>query len=244
MKVAFGIHLINELPTSYPSELIDFFKNNDLKIPKLKSMQGIALSLMSTYKHYYFNRKICNDLFQKFNIESNDSIQPFNKIEQLGIRTSKERGKYYLVLPYQTSNKYKMRKNFKYGGSLEELDIEINKIKSTIVNDYIDVPNEDWQLGHVNPGLEDNSINNLVLQPPIQSKYRDEYIFIDPLTKIPTPKKLKQLIKKKELVLSKEQIYEYFTSFNYWLKEQEEQKDPLQDEKDSEDIAYIQHILS
>jgi hypothetical protein len=57
--------------------------------------------------------------------------------------------------------------------------LEINKIKSTIKADYIDVSNDLWQLGHKNPDSTDNSNKNLVLQPPIQGKYRDNYIFID-----------------------------------------------------------------
>ena len=56
---------------------------------------------------------------------------------------------------------------------------EIEKIKSKIKSDYIESPNSQWQLGHKNPGSTDNSNVNLVLQPPIQGKYRDNYIFID-----------------------------------------------------------------
>jgi hypothetical protein len=41
-----------------------------------------------------------------------------------------------------------MRKDFKYNGNENDKNIEIEKIKSTIKNDYIDVPNEKWQLGH------------------------------------------------------------------------------------------------
>ena len=51
-----------------------------------------------------------------------------------------------------------------------EKNNEIDKIKSTIKTDYIDVPNSLWQLGHKNPGSTDNSNENFVLQPPIQGK--------------------------------------------------------------------------
>ena len=60
-------------------------------------------------------------------------------------------------------------------------NIEIDKIKSSIKSDYIDISNSLWQLGHKNPNSSDNTSNNLVLQPPIQGKYRDNYIFIDTL---------------------------------------------------------------
>ena len=75
--------------------------------------------------------------------------------------------------------------------------------------DYIDVPNSAWQLGHKNPDLIDTSNENLVLQPPIQSKYRNNYIFIDTITKFPMPNKFRQMLEKKELVLTLEQIIQY-----------------------------------
>jgi len=91
-----------------------------------------------------------------------------------------------------------MRKDFKFDGTLEQKNAEIDKIKSTIQHDYIDVPNKQWQLGHKNPESGDSSGNNMVLQPPIQAKYRDHYVFIDTLTKIPTPKYLIKKIEKDE----------------------------------------------
>ena len=106
-----------------------------------------------------------------------------------------------------------MRKNFKFDGTKEEKNKEISKIKDNIKSNYIDIPNSEWQLGHKNPDSTDNSNNNMVLQPPIQAKYRDNYIFIDTLTKIPTPKKLKKLIKKKEIQFTNEQISEYISIF-------------------------------
>ena len=106
-----------------------------------------------------------------------------------------------------------MRKNFKFDGTEDEKNTEINKIKSTINADYIDVPNEQWQLGHKNPGSTNNTSTKLVLQPPIQGKYRDDYIFIDTLTKIPVPSKLKRMIDLKEIELTDEQIDEYIALF-------------------------------
>ena len=91
---------------------------------------------------------------------------------------------------------------------------EIDKIKLTIKSDYIYVSNHLWQLGHKNPDSIDNTTNNLVLQPPIQSKYRDNYIFIDTLTKFPTPKKLHCMLEKNEIMLSKKQIIEYKNIFD------------------------------
>jgi hypothetical protein len=74
------------------------------------------------------------------------------------------------------------------------------------------------QLGHKNPGSIDSSNKNLILQPPIQGKYRDNYIFIDTLTKLPLPNKLETMIEKKEIILTKEQILSYKELFEHLSK--------------------------
>ena len=193
----------------YPDELIQFFKENNLKLPKVTSGNGLALCAMVKNPNKYFTRHSCDKFAKLMNLPNTDSIQLFNKQEQRGIKQSDEKGKYYIKYPYQLSNKSAMRKDFKFDGSEKEKNEEINKIKSHITNNYIDIQNSEWQLGHKNPDLTDNTNNNLVLQPPIQAKYRDNYIFIDTLTKMPTPKKLKNMLKKKEIEFSSNQINDY-----------------------------------
>ena len=211
---------INTIDLEYSTEIVEFYKKNDLTLPNIKSNIGIALLLMSTYKYKYFNRETINIIFNKFNINSTDVIQCFNKVNQTGILTNSGiiKSKYFIIYPYQLCNKPKMRKNFKYNGSENDKNIEINNIKMNILNNYININNDKWQLGHKNPDSNDNTISNLVLQPPIQAKYRDNYIFIDTLTKIPTPKKFKLLIQKKEINITKEQIKEYYKIFKFLLK--------------------------
>jgi len=203
---------INELPSEFPEEFKEFCRINDLK----PTGNWKALSVMISYKGNYWDRKTCDQFVEKFKIETKDSIQLFNKHNQWGIQTNSgiERGKLYIVYPYTLSNKHKMRKNFKFDGTDEEKDLEINKIKSTIKADYIDVGNDLWQLGHKNPASTDNSNENLVLQPPIQGKYRDNYIFIDTLTKFPVPNKLEVMIERKEIEFSKDQIIKYKEIFD------------------------------
>jgi len=207
---------IDDLPSEFPEEFTEFCRINDLKPPNITTGNGKALSVMITYKGNYWDRKTCDQFVEKFKIETKDSIQLFNKHNQWGIQTNSgiERGKLYIVYPYTLSNKHKMRKNFKFDGTNEEKDLEINKIKSTIKADYIDVGNELWQLGHKNPASTDNSNHNLVLQPPIQGKYRDNYIFIDTLTKFPVPNKLEVMIERKEIEFSVDQIIKYKEIFD------------------------------
>ena len=210
------VNTIHALPNTYPTEFIDFCKTNKLTFPKINTGTGKALSVMLKYRYMYWNRDSCNRFISKFNISTVDSIQLFNKHNQWGIETNsgQDRGKLYIVYTYKLSSKHIMRKNFKYDGTVQNKHLEINKIKSTIRSDYINVPNDLWQLGHKNPESQDNSTNNMVLQPPIQGKYRDNYIFIDTLTKFPTPSKLFSMIQKKEIQFTSEQINAYKTIFD------------------------------
>lgn len=219
MLLPVDVDLIDVLPTEYPKEFIEFCSKNSLQPPSITTGNGKALSVMLKYKDFYWDRDACDKFCNKFNIKTKDSIQLFNKHNQWGIQTNsgKERGRLYVVYPYLLSNKHKMRLNFTFNGDDTEKDIEIDKIKSTIKADYIDVENLLWQLGHKNPSSTDNSYNNLVLQPPIQGKYRDNYIFIDTLTKIPTPNKLDMMIKKKEIEFTLEQIIAYKEMFDRLL---------------------------
>lgn len=189
-------------------DLIDFAKEHDIKLPKLTSGNGMALSVMSHNPNKYWTRSDTDKFVEKYQQDTKDSIQLFNKHEQRGLKSSSERGKNYLVFPYELSKKHLMRKDFKYDGTEVQKFEEINKLKSTIQHDYIDVPNENWELGHKNPDTTDNSSNNLVLQPPIQGKYRDNYIFLDPLTKIPTPKKCISDVKSGNSPYTTEQLIE------------------------------------
>ena len=200
------VDTITHIPSQYPNEFMKFIEEHKLKPPKLDTGNGKALALMLDNPSYYWTREDTDKIVNKFNIPTRDSIQLFNKHEQWGIQTSNERGKNYILVPYTLSNKHKMRKNFVFDGTDEQKNIEIDKIKSTIKADYIDVPNNEWQLCHKNPNSTDNAMSNLVLQPPIQAKYRDKYIFIDTLTKIPTPKTFREMNEAKQLPYTTEDL--------------------------------------
>ena len=190
-----------------------------MKLPDIKTGNGIALSVMVSYPNYYWDRETCDKFVEKFNIKTKDSIQLFNKHNQRVIKTNSdlnEKGKLYICYHYSLSNKGLMRKDFNFDGTDEEKNKEIDKIKSKIKADYIDAPNIQWHLGHKNPGSNDNTNVNLVLQPPIQGKYRDNYILIDTLTKFTVPRKLETMIKKKKLnlILNKLNLIKLY-SINY-----------------------------
>ena len=200
----------------YPIEFESFCLENDLKPPKIQSGNGKALSAMLQFPNKYWDRKACDAFVKKYDIPTKDSIQLFNKHSQWGIKTNSDehvKGKLYIVQPFSQSNKHKMRKSFKFDGTQQEKESEISKIKSTIQEDYIHIPHDQWQLGHKNPGSTDNSTNNLILQPPIQAKYKDDYLFFNTLTKMPLPNKLERLLDKKEITLTQDQIEDYMKLF-------------------------------
>jgi hypothetical protein len=215
------VSAITELPGDYPEEFKQFCSENGLTPPNITTGNGKALSVMLANKHRFWDRKTCDEFVAKYSIKTKDSIQLFNKHSQWGIKTNSgtERGKLYVVYPYGLSNKHAMRKDFKFDGTKEQKDAEIDKIKSTIKADYIDVSNDLWQLGHKNPGSTDSSSENLVLQPPIQGKYRDNYIFIDTLTKFPVAAKLATMVEKKEVEFTREQIESYKALFDRLLSD-------------------------
>ena len=131
----------------------------------------------------------------------------------MGPLMSQQRGKYYIEFPLTLSPKVQMRAGFKWDGTEEQKNEAIENIKADIKADYVDIPTEQWQLGHKNPE-GDNTNDNLVLQPPIQAKYRDNYIFIDTLTKIPTPETLARLIQEGKNPYTQDQMKRLRTILN------------------------------
>ena len=194
-----------QLPTEYDATTREFIQKNNLTAPAPTSGNGKAFIAMSLVPEKYFNRETTNQFCERFGIKTNDSIQLFNKHSQWGPLMCPTRGKYYIQFPLTLSPKGQMRAGFKFDGTEEQKIQAIENIKADIKADYVDIPNEQWQLGHKNPE-GDNSQDNLVLQPPIQAKYRDHYIFIDTLTKIPTPETLARLIQQGKNPYTPEQI--------------------------------------
>ena len=190
--------ITEDMISSLPADFIAFAKSNNCYLPKKENSRGgfETLAAMVNNPYKFFDGRDDTDAFcKKFNIKTKDSIQLFNKKAQDGFKMSGERAKYYIARPYTVSNKKAMRENFKFDGTEAGKNEEINKWKTHIRENYLDESNDKWQLGHKNPETTDNTSANLILQPPIQAKYRDRYIFIDPLTKIPTPSELFKLIK-------------------------------------------------
>ena len=83
---------------------------------------------------------------------------------------------------------------------------------SVLKENYIDIPNELWEVGHKDPNNPDNSEKNLVYQPPIQGKSRDGYKYDDlGILKYPTSQELERKFDKYYSIEEQKKIYEFLS---------------------------------
>ncbi len=185
------VNEIRSLYNFYPNDFMDWVRENGLNVPRINSNCGQALALLLHNKNKYVLRQDLELFFNNLGRKCGDAIQTINKTEQWGLKLGRigNRKGIYFISKYELGTKHLIRKNFKFKGSKEDKNRMINAIKAQIKADYLDVPNDDWEVGHMNPG-KGGIDDNFVFQPPIQGRYRDEYIFFDTLTKMPSPEKL------------------------------------------------------
>lgn len=161
---------------TYPLDLVIFAKEKNLILPRLSTMRGQALALMSQPEirgKKYLERNETVEFFKNIGMDTKDSIQQFNKAT--GLKRIKMRGKYCLQYPfeYDSTDIDKRRGIFIKGNK----NSHINAIKNWWKQNLIDVPNEEWQIGHLDPTIKDGSEINLAYQPPIQARYRNRFKF-------------------------------------------------------------------
>jgi hypothetical protein len=161
----------------YPSDLLAFASKNKICLPSLTSMRGQALCLMSQPEvrgEKHIGRDEADKFFKNIGIDTHDSIQQFNKATGLK-RLKIKRGYYCLQYPFESdTTDLDKRKGASISGSKDDL---INTIKDWFKKYIVDVPNKDWQVGHLDPTIGDASEKNLAFQPPIQAKYRNRFKF-------------------------------------------------------------------
>ena len=161
---------------AYPSDLVEFAKENNLKLIPLESMRGQALALMSQPEvrgQKHIGREEAVKFFRNIGRETTDAIQQFNKAT--GLKRLKARGIYCLQYPFESdTTDLDKRKDVSISGVRNSL---IDAIKNWWKKYLIDVPNDEWQIGHLDPTIGDASEKNLAYQPPIQGKFRDRFKF-------------------------------------------------------------------
>lgn len=168
----------------YPAELLSFCSAHPkIKLPGIRTLRGQAYALMAQPAicgKQYITRTEATAFFDQIGPQlgetTRDSIQPFNKT--IGLKRIKLRGYYCLTYPFEedTTDIDKRAHCSIQGDRNEHIDFVKNWWKKNLV----DVPNEEWQLGHLDPTIADASEKNLAYQPPLQGKYRNRFKW-DPL---------------------------------------------------------------
>ena len=206
----------DNLPPKFTQECT---KNNIYKYPTKKDSTSFqCLALLLYHPNCFVTREILNEFFIKIGIKTSDSIQAINKTEQWGFSVDKtgngKNRKYYITEPYKFNLiKVKARKCNKL--KEDGRDFIIDNVKKQLKTEILDVENDKWQQGHCNPDLPDK----IIWQPPIQARYRDDYIFYEqqnPLNRFPLPNKLCKMLKNKDISLTDKQVDDYISTLtNY-----------------------------
>lgn len=109
--------------------------------------------------------------FQQIGLETTDAIQQFNK--PTGLKRIETRGIYCLVYPFECDKvDIDKRKGVSISGDKTSL---VEAIKNRFRKYIMDVPTDLWQIGHLDPTIDDATEANLAYQPPIQAKYRNRF---------------------------------------------------------------------
>jgi hypothetical protein len=188
--IAIAIENYTKMFEAYPDELREFAIENEIELPTITGKRGQALALMAQPEirgQFYVDRKTAELFFKNINMYSADVIQAFNK--STGIKRMDVKGKYCLKYPFEADKvDIGKRKDANISG---DRNLYINAVKEWHREYIIDVPNEKWQVGHLDPTIGDSSEKNLAYQPPIQGKYRDRFKFCKSFIKMwPTAKEL------------------------------------------------------
>ena len=159
---------------AYPQELQLFCTQNKVVLPSLDTIRGQGLALMAQPEvrgQKHLTRVETDAFFEQIGYKTTDSIQGFNKTT--GIKRVKGRGIYCLAYPFECDmTDIDKRKGASISG---DRDAAINTIKKYWRDNLVDVPNAEWQVGHLDPTIGDATEKNLAFQPPIQGKYRDRF---------------------------------------------------------------------
>jgi hypothetical protein len=173
---------LNSITSSYREHnvhLSKFAQDNNIRIPSIASASGQVLALLTDDKHedFLFTRAMLSAFIDKIGFQSSDVIQLVNKTDQWGLLHKTYARKYYCIPRPFTYISIHVDKRRKFGSSLDanERNKRIHCTKEYLQKFYIDVPNEEWDIGHIDPFT--CSDGNIVMQPPIQRSFRDRFKF-------------------------------------------------------------------
>lgn len=160
----------------YPIELSSFAKENNINLPPITTLKGQALALMSQPEvrgQKHISRKESIKFFKNIQMDTIDAIQQFNKAT--GLKRIKMRGNYCLKYPFECDT---VDIDKRKGISIcVDKNSYINTVKNWWKKNLLEIPNEEWQIGHLDPTINDVTDKNIAYQPPIQGKYRNKFKF-------------------------------------------------------------------
>lgn len=173
----------------FPAELLEFCAKEEITLPSIGSLKGQAIALLAQPENRgarFLTRVGAKAFFEEIGLETHDAIQPFNKA--MGLKKVAVRGKYCLVYPFEADKvDIIKRKGCAISG---DRDVLIDALKERNSRRW-NVPNNEWQLGHLDPTIPDASEANLAWQPPVQARYRDRFKYDKYFEKMwPTAKEL------------------------------------------------------
>ena len=174
LPVSFDIDAYKTKFEKYPDDLVEFAAAHTISLMPLKSMRGQALALMAQPEirgKQHLSRTDTVKFFQNIGMETSDAIQQFNKAT--GLKRIDKKGVYCLRYPFEfDKTDLEKRKGAAISGDRNAC---IEAVKTWWRENLVDVPNEQWQVGHLDPTIPDASEQNLAYQPPIQGKYRNRF---------------------------------------------------------------------
>lgn len=161
--------------TSYPVDLIEFCLKNKVDLRGIDSKMGQAYALMAQPEvrgKLHLGRKETEQFFTQIGMDPGDAIQAFNK--NIGLKRIKGRGIYCLAYPFEADlTDVEKRRGAGISGDRNTL---IDSVKDWWRKNLVDVPNDEWQVGHLDPTIAEGAAEtNLAFQPPIQGKYRNRF---------------------------------------------------------------------
>lgn len=175
----------------YSDDFIFFCEKNKIKLPKINSIKGQVVSLMTSVdnRNKFIDRNLLDEFIKFIGMDSMDIIQSINKTNQWGLMSKTIEKKFYTIpYPFIYIDIHLKKRNIQ---ELSGRDDKINYIKKYLTYNYIDIPNDKWEIGHMDPNDPNVSDEKLVYQPPIQGKFRDRFKYDSMgLIKLPTPQEL------------------------------------------------------
>ncbi len=193
---------------TYDKDFIIFCEKNNIKIPNINSIKGQVVALMTNFdnRNKFIDRSLLEKFMSSINMNSKDIIQSINKTDQWGLMSKTIERKYYTIpFPFIYVDIHIKKRSL---NKIENRDEKISFIKEYLIFNYINIPNDKWEVGHIDPNDSDISDEKLVYQPPIQGKFRDRFKYDSMgLIKYPTPQELDRKFDK--YYSEKEQILLY-----------------------------------